>query len=81
MHDIDGFSDGMDSAQNLTLDKTGYFSPEDEEEAGEEIKPCNGEEPERQTVPCENCYEIVKALKAEIISLKKRRLPGKCIYL
>ena len=39
----------------------------------------NGEEPERQTVPCDNCYEIVKALKAEIISLKKRQLPRKCI--
>lgn len=82
LNDIDGFSDGMDSAQDLTLDESGYFSPEEEEEHGEEIKTwrCDGEEPERQPVPCDNCYEIVEALKAEITSLKKRQLPGKCIY-
>lgn len=79
LNDIDGFSDGMDSVQNLTLDESGYFSPDEEEEPEEEIKKPDGEEPERQTVPCDNCCEIVKALKAEIISLKKRQLPSKWI--
>lgn len=67
----------MDSVQNL--DESGYFSPDEEEEPEEERKKPDGEEPERQTVPCDNCREIVKALKAEIISLKKRQLPGKWI--
>ena len=79
MNDIDDFSDGMDSAQNPTLDESGYFSPEEEEEPEKEIKKPDGVEPERQTVPCDNCSDIVKALKAEIISLKKRQLPGKWI--
>ena len=79
LNDIDGFSDGMDSVQNLALDESGYFSPDEEEEPAEEMKKSNGEEPERQTVPCDNCCEIIKALKAEIISLKKRQLPGKWI--
>lgn len=77
LNDIDGFSDGMDSVQNLN--ESGYFSPDEEEEPEEERKKPDGEEPERQTVPCDNCREIVKALKAEIISLKKRQLPGKWI--
>ena len=77
LNDIDGFSDGMDSVQNL--DESGYFSPDEEEEPEEERKKPDGEEPERQTVPCDNCCEIVKALEAEIISLKKRQLPGKWI--
>ena len=68
----------MDSAQNPTLDESGYFSPE-EEEPEKEIKKPDGVEPERQTVPCDNSSDIVKALKAEIISLKKRQLPGKWI--
>lgn len=71
MNDIDGFLDGMDSVQNPTLDESGYFSPDEEEEPEEEIKKPDGEEPERQIVPCDNCCDIVKALKAEIISLKK----------
>lgn len=79
LNDIDGFSDGMDSIQNLTLDESCYFSPDEEEEPEEEIKKPDGEEPERQTVPCDKCCEIVKALKAEIISLRKRQLPGKWI--
>ena len=79
LNDIDGFSDGRDSVRNLTLDESGYFSPEEEEEPEEEIKKPDGEEPERQTMPCDNCCEIVKALKAEISSLKKRQLPGKWI--
>ena len=79
LNDIDDFSDGMDSAQNPTLDESGYFSPEEEEEPEKEIKKPDGVEPETQTVPCDNCSDIVKALKAEIISLKKRQLPGKWI--
>ena len=79
LNDIDGFSDSRDSVRNLTLDESGYFSPEEEEEPEEEIKKPDGEEPERQTMPCDNCCEIVKALKAEISSLKKRQLPGKWI--
>ena len=67
MNDIDDFSDGMDSAQNPTLDESGYFSPEEEEEPEKEIKKPDGVESERQTVPCDNCSDIVKALKAEII--------------
>lgn len=78
LNDIDGFSDGMDSTQNFTLDESGYFSPDEEEEPDGEIKKPNEEE-RKKTVPCDNCYEIVKALKAEIISLKKRQLPGKWI--
>ena len=62
---IDSFSDAMDSVQNLTLDKIHYFSPDKEEE------------PEGQTVPCDNCHKIVKALTDEITSLMKRQLPGK----
>ena len=79
LNDIDGFSDGMDSVQNLTLDESGYFSPDEEQEPEEEIKKPDGEEPKKQTVPCDNCCEIMKALKAEIISLRKRQLPGKWI--
>ena len=69
----------MDSVQNLTLDESGYFSPDEEQEPEEEIKKPDGEEPKKQTVPYDNCCEIVKALKAEIISLRKRQLPGKWI--
>ena len=79
LNDVDDFSDGMDSAQNPTLDESGYFSPEEEEEPEKEIKKPDGVEPETQTVPCDNCSDIVKTLKAEIISLKKRQLPGKWI--
>ena len=68
LNDIDDFSYGMDSAQNPTLDERGYFSPEEEEEPEKEIKKPDGVEPERQTVPCHNCSDIVKALKAEIIA-------------
>lgn len=68
LNDIDDFSYGMDSAQNPTLDESGYFSPEEEEEPEKEIKKPDGVEPERQTVPCDNCSDIVKALKAEIIA-------------
>ena len=38
LNDIDSFSDGMDSAQNLTLGKSGYLSLDKEEEPEEEIK-------------------------------------------
>lgn len=79
LNDIDGFSDGMYSVRNLTLDKSGYFSLEEEEEPDEEIKKPDGEEPERQTMPCDNCCEIVEALKAEISSLRKRQFSGKWI--
>ena len=69
----------MDSVKNPTLDESGYFSPDEEEEPEEELKKPDGVEPERKRVPCDKCSEIVKALKAEIISLKKRQLPGKWI--
>ena len=69
LNDIDGLSDGMDSVQNLTLDESGFFSPNEEQEPEQEIKKPDGEEPKRQTVPCDNCCEIVKALKSEIISV------------
>ena len=79
LNDIDRFSDGMDSVENPTLDESGYFSPDEEDEPEEELKKPDRVEPERQRVPCDKCSEIVKALKAEIISLKKRQLHGKWI--
>ena len=65
----------MDSAHNPTLDESGYYSPEEEEEPEKEIKKkSDGVEPERQTMPCDNCSDIVKALKAEIISLEEETI-------
>ena len=68
LNDIDGYmSDEMISVQSTSLDESGYISADEEEP-----------EKERQ-MPCDNCCELVKELKAEIVSLKKRQLPGEWI--
>lgn len=64
MDECDSIIDKTEMSQNL--DESSYFSEE-------EVK----EEPNRKEakVPCGNCSELVKKLRAEIIALKKRQLP------
>ena len=63
MDECDSIIDEMEMSQNL--DESSYFSEEEVEEP-------NSKETK---VPCGNCSELVKELRAEIIALKKRQLP------
>ena len=65
MDECDSIIDEMEMSQNL--DESGYFSEEAvvEEPNSKETK-----------VPCEHCSELVKELRAEIVALKRRQLPG-----
>ena len=65
MDECDSIIDEMEMSQNL--DESGYFS---EEAVMEEP---NSKE---TNVPCERCSEFVRKLRAEIVALKKRQLPG-----
>ena len=64
MDECDSIIDEMKMSQNL--DESSYCSEEEVEE----------EPNSKETrVPCGNCSELLKELRAEIIALKKRQLP------